>query len=296
MESKITIVTHNGSFHSDDVFAVAVLLLVLKEKPVVATIVRTRDESVISSGDFVVDVGGVYDDKRERYDHHQIGGAGERDNGVPYASFGLVWKKYGKSLTSLEAADMVDKNLVQYVDAMDNGVGELRPVTADAFPYSIREIIRGFNLTWEEAKGDEDARFAEAVNLATQVLSREIKSTESSMRGEKMVREAYEAADDKRMVVLENNYPWEDLINRFPEPLYIVEPSTDGWKVYAVKDNPASFVNRKDLPQTWAGKRNAEFTAVSGVPDAIFCHNKRFMAVAKSKEGAITLAQKAIEG
>jgi uncharacterized UPF0160 family protein len=33
---------------------------------------------------------------------------------------------------------------------------------------------------------------------------------------------------------------------------------------------------------------------VNGVPDAVFCHNHRFVAAAKSKEGAIRLAQIAV--
>lgn len=296
MDKDITIVTHNGSFHTDDVFAVATLLLVFKNKPVIARIIRTRDAALIESGDFVVDVGTIYDEQRERFDHHQIGGAGARENGVPYAAFGLVWKKYGGLLmSSPEAVEMIDETLVQYVDAMDNGTGELTPIIAGVVPYSVREVISSFNPTWEEGSVDDDLRFSEAVNCALQILEREIKTTESFVKGDMLVRKAYEAAKDKRIVVLEKNYLWEKVLNQFSEPLFVVEPTTEGWKVYAVKDNPALFVNRKDLPLAWAGKRDAELAGVSGVPDAVFCHNKRFMAVTKSKEGAIALAQEALK-
>ena len=294
MDKKLIIVTHSGSFHTDDVFAVAAILLVLKEKPVVARIVRTRDEAVIAEADFVVDVGAVYDLAKERFDHHQNGGAGARENGVPYAAFGLVWKKYGEQLaSSSETAAIIDRNLVQFVDSMDNGVGELRSVAVDALPYTVREIISAFNPGWDEDSLDQDVRFSEAVNFASQALAREIKSTESLLKGKDFVEEAYKKASDKRVIFLEKNYPWDCVLNRFPEPLFVVEPTTNGWKVYAVKDNPVSFINRKDMPLEWAGKRDAELALVSGVPDAIFCHNRRFIAVAKSKEGAIALARKA---
>jgi len=36
-----------------------------------AEIVRTRDQTVLDTCDIVVDVGGVYDPKKERFDHHQ---------------------------------------------------------------------------------------------------------------------------------------------------------------------------------------------------------------------------------
>ena len=85
------IVTHNSTFHADDVFAVATLLIIEPD----AEVIRTRDENIISSADYVVDVGQIYDKDKKRFDHHQLGGAGKRDDGIEYASFGLVWKEYG---------------------------------------------------------------------------------------------------------------------------------------------------------------------------------------------------------
>jgi len=54
-------------------------------------------------------------------------------------------------------------------------------------------------------------------------------------------------------------------------------------------------VNRKNFPKLWAGLRDEELQNVTGVPDAIFCHRGLFLAIAKSKEGAIKLAQIAVE-
>ncbi|HMA77996.1 MAG TPA: MYG1 family protein, partial [Candidatus Paceibacterota bacterium] len=87
-----TIITHSGSFHPDDVFAVAALRLAHKEQDV--NVIRTRDESVIAVGEWVVDVGGVHDPAAQRFDHHQPG-APVRENGIPYAAFGLVWQHIG---------------------------------------------------------------------------------------------------------------------------------------------------------------------------------------------------------
>ena len=87
--SEITVVTHNGNFHADDVFSIAVLKHVLPT----FKLVRTRDKALIESADYVIDVGGEYDPETNRFDHHQRGGAGERENGIPFSSFGLVWKK-----------------------------------------------------------------------------------------------------------------------------------------------------------------------------------------------------------
>ncbi len=88
-------VTHCGSFHTDDVFACATLSLYFKKNNLKYKLIRTRDDNIIKKADYVFDVGGIYDPKIDRFDHHQYGGAGKRENNIPYASFGLVWKKFG---------------------------------------------------------------------------------------------------------------------------------------------------------------------------------------------------------
>ena len=52
------IITHNGVFHADEVFAVALIKRYCRSAKNFS-VLRTRDMSVISDGDYVVDVGGV---------------------------------------------------------------------------------------------------------------------------------------------------------------------------------------------------------------------------------------------
>ena len=206
MHKRVTIVTHSGKFHADDVFATATLILLFGKKPVVAHIVRTRDGSVIATGDFVLDVGSVCDPDKERFDHHQTGGAGTRANGIPYAAFGLVWKKYGAVVAGSEdAASMLDKKLVQFIDCLDNGIGALRPVHADAMPYTVDEIIDMFNPSWRDTSPEYDEHFSEAVNFAAKILSREIKNTQDFLASKEIIESAYENASDKRFIFLEKN-------------------------------------------------------------------------------------------
>ena len=61
---------HDGSFHADEVTAIALLVqagLIDLDK-----VVRTRDENRLAACDFVCDVGGVYDPSNRRFDHHQV--------------------------------------------------------------------------------------------------------------------------------------------------------------------------------------------------------------------------------
>lgn len=296
MNKKIIIVTHDGMFHADDAFAVASLLLVLDKAPALATVVRTRDEAMIAKADFVVDVGAIHDAEKNRFDHHQIGGAGKRENTIPYASFGLVWSKFGKDITGSEqVAAIIDRKLVASVDANDNGVELYTKVFPDTLPYTINNQIHNLRPTWQEPIETLDSRFLEAVALARKIIEREIANVKGYLIAEVLVRKAYDNAVDKRLIIMDTFYPHEDTLVTFPEPLYAIFPRTGGtWGVKALRDDLSLFRNRKDLPASWAGKRDQELAEITGVPDAVFCHNARFMAVAKSKLGAIRLAELAL--
>ena len=96
---------------------------------------------------------------------------------------------------------------------------------------------------------------------------------------------------------MDENYPYEDVLSNFSEILFVVYPKTNNnfWGAKAMRDNPRTFKNRKNFPENWAGLSNGELQKITNVPDAVFCHRGLWMAVAKSKEGAIKLAQIAVE-
>lgn len=294
MQEVIKVVTHSGNFHADEILAVAALEIYFNGNPY--EVVRTRDAEVIKMGDYVVDVGGEYDPSRNRFDHHQEGGAGVRENGIPYSSFGLVWKHFGVAITgSLEIAEAIDRKLGWPIDMGDNGVSSYHITEYGVHPYLMHNIVAAYRPTWQEA-GVEDERFFELVKLCKRIIEREIATEHDKLVGAKEVERAYELAEDKRIIVLENYYPWNEVLAGKPEPLYVVKPKRQntGWEVDCVRTDVHGFVNRKNLPAEWAGKVGETLQQVTGVPDAVFCHNNLYVAVTKTKEGAIKLAQMAI--
>src|SRR3989344_3377155 len=291
------LVTHNGSFHTDDIFAAATLQIYLEGKGESFEIIRTRDEEIIKSGDFVFDVGGIYDAEKNLFDHHQKGGAGKRENGIEYAAFGLVWKKFGAELCGLQdTAEIIDKKLVAPVDANDNGIELVENKNAIS-PYFIQQAFLAMQPTWREEDTTDDEVFLKSVEIAKIILSREIIQAQDGVRAEEIVMSVYKNTQDKRIIVLDKYYPFEYILQNFPEPLFVICPSRtikDKWSAKAVREDPKTFKNRKDFQKSWAGLRDEELQKVSGVSDAIFCHRALFLAVAKSKEGAIALARKAL--
>lgn len=294
-KSKITVVTHDSHFHTDDVFAVATLFFVL-EKDFEINVIRTRDKNLIYGADYVVDVGGIYDQDKNRFDHHQVGLAGVRKNKIPYASFGLVWRKYGAQISgSSDIADMIDECLVQPIDAIDNGVAIYDEIIKDVRPFMIQSAIYILNPTWNEDQSLTDKIFLQAVDFAKMIIGREVKVCQDQRAGERFVLEAYNKSSDKRIVILDADYPWDDILSKFPEPIYAVFPKDNTWRIKTVRDNLTNFNNRKDLPVSWAGKSGVELSSITGVQGGVFCHNKLFLAVAETKEAALAMVRIAIE-
>jgi uncharacterized UPF0160 family protein len=294
-KGKVTVVTHSSKFHTDDIFAVAALLLVL-EKDYEIEIIRSRDMAIIEKADYVVDVGGRYDFEKNRFDHHQIGGAGKREKGIPYASFGLVWKKFGEKLTgSIEGAEKVDKEIVQPIDANDNGVQFLKTTIYGLFPFDIGSLTGLFSPTWKETDADLDKIFMELVSYAKVIIKRKIISVQDAVEGAKLVLDIYNKTSDKRLIVVDERYPWEEVLSKFPEPLFAIYKNRDNnWSLKAVRSDLLSYDRRKDLPKEWAGKRDQELIEASGVSGSVFCHNNLFLAVNKTKEGILKMAEIAI--
>jgi len=290
------VATHPGNFHADDVFAIAVLGLV--HGPL--DVVRTRDAAEQDAADLRVDVGGRFDPATGDFDHHQKGGAGERPNGIRYASLGLVWRAHGEALAGgPEAAAAIDERIVQGIDANDTGQTISRSLIDDVRPMSVSGVVAAMNPVWDEHldPAEEDARFGEAVALATRILERELAGAAAFARAQELVRDAIGRAADPRIIELDRNMPWrETVVTQAPEALYVMYPKTDGWGMQAVPRELGAFANRRDLPSAWAGLSGDELAAATGVPDAVFCHTARFYVSAGSREGITELARRALDG
>jgi uncharacterized UPF0160 family protein len=289
------VATHPGNFHADDVFAIAALGLA---HDVALEVLRTRDAAVQDAADARVDVGGRSDPATGDFDHHQKGGAGERPNGIKYASFGLVWRHVGERIAgSVEAAQAIDERLVQGVDANDTGQTIMESLVDDVRPMTVSGVVAALNPSWDEelTPPEEDARFAAAVDLAQGILAREVAGAAAFDRARVLVADAIARAQDPRIIELDRNMPWrEAVVAGAPDALYVMYPKSDGWGLQAVPVAAGSFDNRLDLPAEWAGLTGAELAAATGVDDAIFAHAAGFYASAGSRDGVTALARLAM--
>lgn len=298
------LVTHNGSFHGDDLFAAAVLSLMLEQKGEYHEIVRSRDKEIVESGDYVFDVGGEYDPLKNKFDHHQEKGSGKRENGIPYASFGLVWKKFGLSLCDGDegAWKNIDNRLASPIDAIDNGVDIASPIYEDVFPYSGAKTFLVYAPTWQEEGSKLDDIFKEQVKKVKELLKREIQVAKADSAGRKLILEGYKKSKNKKIVELDNNFPrylYQDTLSKLPDPVYVIYTGSHGnnWKIEAIHKTPKSFESRKLFPKKWRGfmSGDSEFAKVTGVKDVVFSHKNGFLITTKTKKGAMEIAKKSLK-
>ena len=262
-------------------------------------VIRTRDREALAAADLRVDVGFSDDPAAGDFDHHQRGFSRERPNGVRYASFGLIWREFGARVCGDDpaVAAAVDASLVAGIDANDVGQALSRPLFDDVRAMTVNGVVGGFNARWDETLTDEQerARFDAAVALAAGVIEREVASAEAGLRSVRTVREAIGAATDPRVIELPVSAPWKSVVvPEAPDALFVIYPKRQGFGLECVPRELGSFANRRDLPEPWAGLENEALVAATGVEDALFCHAKRFLAVARTREAIERLAQLAL--
>lgn len=293
--NEANFITHAGKFHADEVFGTILLEKMFND---IRLIRLPEVDNIDLQNKIVYDIGGG------EFDHHQIGGNGQRESGIKYAAFGLLWKKFGREyLKKLNVVDieecfrLFDKNFVQFVDAGDNG--QIKYENIDIKLVTLSDIIEGFNPNWNEDV-DVNEKFYKALDIAKIIFDNKIESTISKCAAKEFVEEAIEKSENGIMI-LDKYMPYQEFIlesknKKANNILYVVFKSNrKGYTVRAVAKELGSFENRKKFPEAWAGLRNEELQKVSGVKTATFCHNAGFICVADEFEDALKLAKLAVE-
>lgn len=274
-----TVATHDGPFHADDVMAVALIRTFHDPE---ARVVRTRDPARIDAADLVVDVGGVFDPARGRFDHHQQSYAGPRSA----AGMVLDWLEETGALDAA-LAGRLRREAMTYLDDVDNGRVAPRP-EVPCFP----RIVDALNQP-ARTHAEFDAAFLGAVDFARAWLAGWAAEHARVLQAERDVRAAMEAAVRAGSPVIEltEYLPWKPVYfangGETHPTRFVLHPGTDGsWRVLAIPPRLGDFGQKQPLPEAWAGLVDGALEAVTGVPGSVFCHKNRFIAVFRTREAA----------
>lgn len=256
--------THSGKFHADDVFSAALLLYLNPE------ITITRGNQVPENYE-----GLVFDIGRGQYDHHQKDSR-IRDNGVPYAAFGLLWEKLGPEILGEELALKFDESFVQPLDINDN-TGEKN---------ELATLIGNFNPGWD-SKSSNDEAFFQAVSVAGMILENKFERYLGNERADRRVEEVLTEhaaslasgdtpAENTNILILPEFIPCQKRLSE-TNIAFVIFPSNRGGYCIQPQKKEYSMNYKCSFPVEWLGLENEELAAATGLKSAGFCHKGGFL-------------------
>lgn len=270
---------HDGSFHADEVTACALLIVfgcVDRDK-----IVRSRDLSVLCRCEYVCDVGGVYDPKTKRFDHHQSDYQGS------FSSAGMVWlylKEQG--IVSPEMYDFLNYSLILGVDAHDNG-----KVQAEIGVCTFSHVISQFvPIQYDAPDSLQKKQFEKALDFVIGHLERSLERFAYVRSCRDTVAVAMKTGGE--CLFFDKALPWLESffeLGGVSHPaLFVMMPVQGHWKLKGIPPTLEEKMKvRLPFPSSWAGLLDEQLKKVSGIPGAIFCHKGRFISVWETKKDAL---------
>ncbi|HEY5259569.1 MAG TPA: MYG1 family protein [Rhabdochlamydiaceae bacterium] len=268
--------------------ACAILLLVgLIDR---GKILRTREPKALEECEYVCDVGGIYDPKIKRFDHHQADYQGEM------SSAGMIWL-YLKDQKIIDEPTyhFFNRSLILGVDAHDNG-----RVVYEIGHCSFSQIVSNFVPVVYDAPADvQNEAFFQALDFVHGHLVRLRERFNYIRECRQKVADAM--AGNKKFMVFEEPMPWIDnffdLGGEQHPALFVVMPSGGHWKLRSIPPNNEDRMNmRMPLPERWAGLQDQELKKATKIPGAIFCHKGKFISVWETKEDALKALDYVLQG
>ena len=261
--------THSGVFHADEVFCTAMLKMIDPDFVIRRGFKAPQDEDIL-----VYDLTG-----RPEFDHHYKP-LETRENGVPYAAFGKIWRCFAADAFGKREAEKLDSTLVQEIDAVDNGV--------DGAKSNISRFIHEMNPIWNHYGEDNEEQFWKAVEYATIILRREIESARAVIEAEECVDKGI----DGQLLILDRYCPWiAHVVNNYPDVMFSIFPSPrGGYSMQVVPVVVDTTTPRLDVPEEWKGysKESGKDAPFNGMT---FCHVSGFLSNFQTKEQAIAAAK-----
>lgn len=319
------IATHDGSFHADETLACAIISFIHED----CEIIRSRNPAVLETADIIIDVSGINDDKH--FDHHSPKFNLTRDNGINYATAGLMWEKFGdeylrkiasKFLKDTKREELndaifaaakqrIDQEIMYAVDLNDNGqlnsylndtvkvenAGEQRVMDELNEFYrcspDIPYLVAMQNLPDVSAQ-EQDKNFMVTVELLRTLM---ISASINALNTEIGIAKVLAVYDGGELLIMHEKLPWPQAVLKDFElfancKLAIYPDRKRGWRVQSLPYSKAErFKNKLTAPVAWRGLDEAALDAATGLTGTIFIHRSGFTGGAMEFETNLELAR-----
>lgn len=281
-------ITHSSTFHADEVMSTVILLNRF------GNIKLARVNEVENKNAFIYDIG------FGEFDHHALNFDKVRENGIKYASLGLIWEKYGNEIVenlgvknTKEFSDCIDKNLIQDIDRDDNG--QSLEIELPVKIQSIPSLISSFNPSWDDLE-QENESFLNALVFANEIFNNIVKKMLAREKATEIVEQKIEQSSEG-ILMLDSYMPWKDIVLSSSNPkakdiMYAIFPSKrGGYNVVGTPTEPGSFIVKRPFPESWAGQDEKTLQEISGINTITFCHKGLFICACKTLEDALKIAR-----
>lgn len=293
-----TVVTHNGLFHADETFGTAFLSLLLGSE---VRVVRTRNPAQIEQAYVALDVGGVYDNAKLRYDHHQRDFLDVHEGtSIKLAACGLIWRHFGTCLITKLHPELdieqvkslwqsVDEAICRPVDLQDNGQGTFKVDDAEAQALTVSMMVAAFNQQDIYSPAQDEA-FMRVVEILKEYILNFLRSETNKLQLLKEAEEAVKAQLGSRVLVLDKFLPYREAVlkanaegGQFDLVTY---PANGQWNIQTVPvdDSTENFYSQRvSLSQRLWGLTGPDASKESlGGSALVFCHKTGFLAAVKA--------------
>lgn len=270
------IVTHNGVFHADEVFAIATLCVFTKVALEDCEIIRTRDEKIIAEAQanpnvFVIDVGLQVSYPNQNFDHHQ-----DKDM-VASNMLIMDWVSQIKFSTAFRQEILPFYKGISNYDTNNESIIQKYATFDTKGEYRLAShIISGFNRA--PMSPEQDAQFLKAVEFAISIVENEVYSANERVDANITWENREELADGK---VLSFNVfcpIWK-------------EKAKGSNTLCAVMETGGKFGITSIDSDRWIIPNEEVIKSLMSDPDQfIFVHASGFTAGFKTQEAAIEVA------
>ena len=273
-QDALKIITHDGTFHADELFSIALLLKFDKTEQQEIQIVRTRDVEFLSlyhdfSDVFIIDIGNDYNPELRNFDHHQ-----DDEQFKSKASIRLVFEylMYQGKIEH-DTGNHLWENLLLLINRWDLG---LEQEFVNYYHRPLPSLIASYNRSGSDIK-TEHQQFLKALNFAGECIENELSSFQllnSARRGLLRSRNI----NSFTLLFDDENPKYQVLLKQRRGIRFFIFPHKDNWAVSAVD------ARKNPLPK------------VVDDSELVFRHKDHFLAVFKTKEAAIRFLEPKFQG
>ena len=184
---------------------------------------------------------------------------------------------------------------MQYIDALDvYGHEKNCDLYIDPVVRVVRDSVAQLNPESETNPSEEDYDqcFYQAItDWGVLALTSRVSSALNRELEKKRVRHALENHDiSNALLELESRASIasvHEILGEYRDKVVaILFPTSGQWRVQCIVDHFR-------FPEAWSNAEDGKIAEITGVPEAIFCHNSGHMIGASSRDGAIALFNKA---